>query len=444
MSKNRHLTYLPWLPLCMGVLIYVVFQTSALASTDFDNMLKRGDLAVNIKVIDQSIVPKQQTTVEVEIKSALPFSGQLTLPYIDIKDAVVAKQKPQITGSTYQADGKNWFVKKIQFHVFPLQQGQFQIPSFNLDVELKTSPQHNSKGRISTPATAFDVSLPQALHNQKSYVVGSDATLTLATDKPMNQAFSAGDAVVLTYQLKVKNSDIVVLPELLIPNIQGVDIYPKPVAKENVFDRLSKRNTATLTQVVTLVFQQSGKLTLPGQSVKWWDNKTQTEHTLSTDTLTIQIGEDTRSINAQPTSFLPQLSRLQWLYIGIGLMITASVIVLSKRYMTSRAKAKRQLQPATNQPDLARHKKQIISAVQAQHYPLAVEHIYHYANCATFEARLDTQSREIWDQLLQLSYSDNAQCPAITLQQIETLLSAISAPAKAASSGFRFDLRLNP
>ncbi|GEM80371.1 hypothetical protein VSU01S_26160 [Vibrio superstes NBRC 103154] len=409
-------------------------------ANDLQPIIDDKQLALSVDVKSESIAPKQQVLVAVEISSTQPFENEMVMPYLDLKNAVVKKDDQQVTRSARMLDGQKWYTQTAKLYIYPLTAGTFVIPSFDVAVVLDNDTENQIKGSVSSEETTFNVEMPASLKTTNEFVSGTDATFTLKTDKPISDAFEVGEAVVLTYQLKVKNSHMMLLPDVNVPDIPGVEIYQKPVAKENVFDRLSKRNTAVLNQAVTVVFQESGKLIIPSQSIKWWDTKTNELKTLTSDPLEFQVGSSSALL--QDHNYVEDITRyasksgvyLIGLLVFVGLAITAVM--------------KRKAKPSTQQKtpaklDVGIKIKQYQSAVEGQRFAEAVDHLYLIAGNRTFADKLDSESAIIWTQLLSYSFANSDSKQPLTQQQAQILLSAVMSKGLS-STPEGFDWRLNP
>ncbi|GEA50299.1 hypothetical protein VIN01S_11030 [Vibrio inusitatus NBRC 102082] len=420
-------------------LIFLVMSNTTIAN-DLQPVIDNKQIALSIKVKDQNTAPKQQVQVEVELSSTKPFKDAMVVPYLDLKNAIVKKDDQQVTRSARMLDGEKWYTQTAKLYIYPLTAGDFVIPSFDVAVVLENDKINPLKGTISSEDTPFNVKTPPSLEMSSEFVSGSGASFTLTTDKPTSDPFAVGDAVILTYQLKVKNSHMMLLPDVKVPEIASVEVYQKPVAKENIFDRLSKRNTAVLNQAVTVVFQESGKLIIPSQSIEWWDTETNELKTLTTDPLEFQVGTSSAILQNHDLvqSLIGFVSKysvyLIGLFIFVGLSI-ATVIARKTRPNTQKV--------LPTKIDINTYIKLYKSAVEDQHYAEAVDHLYLIAGNRTFVDKLDDESVNIWKQLLRYSFARDESIQPLSSSQAQRLLTAVTRNDSNLTTE-DFDWRLNP
>ncbi|MEZ9789968.1 hypothetical protein BCT94_11980 [Vibrio breoganii] len=439
-SKNWLFNWLSSLSQSLMVMLMLMAVSNTTLANDLQPIIDDKQLALSVDVKSESIAPKQQVLVEVEISSTQPFEDAMVMPYLDLKNAVVKKDDQQVARSARMLDGQKWYTQTAKLYIYPLTAGTFVIPSFDVAVVLDNDKENPLKGTVSSEETTFNVEMPATLDATNEFVSGTDAAFTLKTDKPISDAFEVGEAVVLTYQLKVKNSHMMLLPDVNVPDIAGVEVYQKPVAKENIFDRLSKRNTAVLNQAVTVVFQESGKLVIPSQSIQWWDTKTNELKTLTTDPLEFQVGSSSALLQAH--NYLEDITGFASKYgvylIGLLVFVGLVITVVMKR------KGKPSTQEKTPaKVDVGVKIKQYQSAVEGQRFAEAVDHLYLIAGNRTFTDRLDSESATIWKQLLSYSFANSDNKQPLTQQQAQILLSAVTSK-ELSSTPEGFDWRLNP
>ncbi|MFA0449154.1 hypothetical protein AB4587_08320 [Vibrio breoganii] len=441
MNKSNHSKsyFTRWLfVLSLSLMLMTVSHTSN--ANDLQPIIDKKQLALTVKISNDSIAPKQQVLVEVEVSSTKPFKGEIEIPYINIKNAVIKTDDQQVARSARMLEGQKWYTQTAKLYVYPLSAGTFVIPSFEFSVALDNGEDDPIAGNIRSEETAFTVDIPAPLEQSNEFVSGTDANFTLIADKPIDSTFEVGEAVVLNYQLEVKNSHMMLLPDVKVPKIAGVEVYLKPVAKENVYDRLSKRNTAVLNQAVTVVFQESGKLVIPSQSIQWWDTETNALKTLNTDPLEFQVGSSSALLQdhnyvADITGYASKYGvYLIGLLVFVGLVITVVM--------------KRKAKPSTQEKTPAKINvgikiKQYQSAVEGQRFAEAVDHLYLIAGNRTFADRLDSESATIWKQLLSYSFANSDNKQPLTQQQAQLLLSAVTSK-ELRSTPEGFDWRLNP
>ncbi|OBT07946.1 hypothetical protein A9264_05615 [Vibrio sp. UCD-FRSSP16_10] len=453
LSKGNLTCLNKWLRGHVFMLILLIIPTCAMAN-DLQQAIDNNQLMLSAKLQSDSIVSKQQAIVDVELSSTKPFKQDMIIPYLDIKNALVKKDDQPIIRSAKTVDGQRWFIQKTKVYIYPLSEGTYQLAPFDISVALDNGNKEPLSGTISSKSIPLTATHPSKLNSKLPFVVGSNAQLTLTSDRPLDKSFYIGDAVVLTYQLEVKNSDMLLLPELTIPKIATVESYLKPVVKENVFDRLSKRNTAMLSQQVTIIFQQQGKLNLPALKMQWWDTTNNEVQLLSIEAASIQVGTTSTAVlssnNTQLTELGTKLINQYW-----KTLISILIIVIFSTALFIKLRAKQKTSHALVKP--TNHKKiikQYHIHITQHNYAKAVECLYAIAGTHTFTQQLNPQALITWNQLLSLSFSDTLlnKLPSseqphtakITTKQAQSLVQALTQPKTKQQKEMKFNWRLNP
>ena len=83
------------------------------------------------------------------------------------------------------------------------------------------------------------------------------------------QSLRAGAAATLVVEAAADGATAAQMPELQLPAIEGVQVFPEPVQADEAFDR--GRPRVTLTRRFALVPTRPGPLRLEGLALDWWD-----------------------------------------------------------------------------------------------------------------------------------------------------------------------------
>ncbi|GAM70159.1 batD protein [Vibrio sp. JCM 19236] len=210
--------------------------------------IEKGDIKVSVELGSNKVVPREQVQATLEIVSKYPLKDEIVLPYLDVDNGIVKSDEQGVLRSSKMIEGERWYSQSTKIYVYPMQHGRFVLPSFDVAVTL-LNDKTSVSGVIKTPEAGFDVT---ASSSAQEYVAGSEASFTVTGAS--EEELKSGDAVTLTYVLSVKASHTMLLPEFKPAEISGAERYVKPLQKENQYNRLSKSNTAILTQEVTYIF----------------------------------------------------------------------------------------------------------------------------------------------------------------------------------------------
>ena len=101
------------------------------------------------------------------------------------------------------------------------------------------------------------------------------------------QSAEAGTAAILSVEAVVDGASAAQLPELILPEIPGAQVFPDPVQTEERW--VDGRPQVTLRRQFSLVPSQGGALTIPGAQLQWWDVTADRMRTATLPTLQLDV-----------------------------------------------------------------------------------------------------------------------------------------------------------
>ena len=442
-----------WFAILSAMVLLISMPANAI---NLYQLVSDGELKLNVEIKAQDVAVKQQVALDVEVLSTRPFQEELALPYLDIPNTVVKKDEQKVARSARTIEGIKWFTQKARYYLYPMQTGEFTVPELKIPVSVELTSETVVEGVIQSQPINFTSKMPVSNIDADALIVSPNAELSISTDRPLTNEFEVGHAVTATYTLSVANSHMMLLPEINIPDILGVELYRKPAVKENMFNRLNKSNTATLKQKVTLILQEQGKVVLPKQTMTWWNTKTNQLESLTVAQQTIQVG-DAKLLDSlsntlgsiDGTKTLSHWLSQYWHYLAIvGVFIAATAHLFGKHFIDLKRYfvARQQLNTKKLSIQFCRH-------VEDKQYSKAVQDIYEITGRKTFskgtlQLPLNSESNDIWKKLLKLGYAKNTEGSvsaslSVSLAEAKTLLKAINDSPKTRRAPFRFNWNLN-
>ncbi|MEZ8687032.1 BatD family protein [Vibrio splendidus] len=442
-----------WFAILSAMVLLISMPANAI---NLYQLVSDGELKLNVEIKAQDVAVKQQIALDVEVLSTRPFQEELALPYLDIPNTVVKKDEQKVARSARTIEGIKWFTQKARYYLYPMQTGEFTVPELKIPVSVELTSETVVEGVIQSQPINFTSKMPVSNIDADALIVSPNAELSISTDRPLTDEFEVGHAVTATYTLSVANSHMMLLPEINIPDISGVELYRKPAVKENVFNRLNKSNTATLKQQVTLILQEQGKVVLPKQTMTWWNTKTNQLESLTVEQQTLQVGDakllDSLSNTLGSSDGAQTLSNWlsqYWYYLVITGIFLATIdrligkhFIDLKRYFVAR----QQLNTKKLSIQFFRH-------VEEKQYSKAVQTIYEITgrktlSKGTLQLPLDSESNDIWKKLLKLGYAKSTEGSvstslSVSLAEAKILLKAINDSPKTRRTPFRFNWNLN-
>lgn len=410
--------------LFLFTLMGTLFLSTNSRADDLADYIEKGDIKVSLEFENKTAVPREQVVARLLVLSQYPLSEEMLLPYLDVENGVINTDEQGIVRSTKTLDGKRWYTQETRLYIYPLNSGRFTLPSF--DIQLVISDKDKlTKGVIKTPVAELKVG-PEA--SSKEYVASKEASLALTGQS--TEKLNEGDAVTLVYTLSVNDSHTMLLPELKPAKLSGAERYVKPVQKENLYNRLTKSNTAVLTQEVTYIFPKQGRFVVPAKSIDWWDTQSQSLKTLTLEEQVFTVGSP-----GIWSSITDIQIKAQWVYALLGVFF----IGIATWFLLNRK---------TFKPVKSKKKKVVPVIVTGKDFTLAISQ--HDYKKAAFIARdiaerngVELNSIQLWGRLRARAYGKDSN-DDFSHSDAQSLLEQISCKPTSSRKVFRFDWRLNP
>ncbi|MDN3617749.1 BatD family protein [Vibrio gallaecicus] len=138
--------------LLSSCLLLLLLVTSNSFSMEISDLSHRGSLQVNAWVDDahggnsthsnnysRAFSVHEQVTVNIEILSDTWFTKGTHIHRFEVDNAVVLSNQLHSINSTKRLNGKTYSQQIWEVVVYPLQSGEFLIPSITIELEIKTS-----------------------------------------------------------------------------------------------------------------------------------------------------------------------------------------------------------------------------------------------------------------------------------------------------------------
>ena len=206
-----------------------------------------------------------------------------------------------------QRDGQSWQVIERRYALFPQKSGELSMDplSLNLRIPAGRKKQRSPFGSFNDPffddffssrsyrnkmvrskPLSLDVRpIPPAFHG-KRWLVARDLQLQESwSDAP--EDLKTGEPVARTLAIVADGVTLGQLPELALPQIQGLRIYPDdPVNKEQATD---KGILSTSSRKFAIIPTHPGDYQLPAVELKWWNSVTGREQTARLAPRTLKV-----------------------------------------------------------------------------------------------------------------------------------------------------------
>ncbi len=235
-------------------------------------------------VFFENIVDKQEVYVQQQILLNVRLYRAKNPPNIELSEPVVENSiVEKIRGDklfTEEIGGTHYLVREKSYAIFPQQSG-----TFNIINRLKT-PNDKTILRHTVENHALDGELPASTFTEKiSLKVNPQPTITsgawlpspevLLTDNwiPPSNLLVVGKPATWTLMLSAQGLSENQLPNIILPEVDGLQFYPKVSKTRDINDRgVFGQRTAKVMIIPTKV----GLFEVPQVQIKWWNTRLNT------------------------------------------------------------------------------------------------------------------------------------------------------------------------
>jgi len=204
------------------------------------------------------------------------------------------------------AYNRRYEVYERTYLIFPQKSGELTLeaPVFNGTV---VDPRTRRRARANEPGNSVTVSVkpPPTSFSGKTWLPATSLFISEKLD-PDADTIVQGDSITRTLKISALGLLGSALPEVDVPNIPGLKVYPdQPVVEA---EQHAQGVQSSRTETHALVAIQPGKVQLPEVSIKWWDvvNDIERESTIDARDLSItaaaNAGSVTGSLDPNDTS----------------------------------------------------------------------------------------------------------------------------------------------
>jgi len=283
----------------------------------------------------ENIIARQQINLNIEIATNKRFSGGMQIEHFEIPDAIVLQREKFALNSTRNETGVNWIIQQWTLVIYPQRRGVFNVPAIPLRLSVVGEDGKVVQGEVFTQPFEFNATLPESVKINDSWVATNRFSIKEGFNKSIDQLV-VGDALIRTINLSADNLPAMMLPEVIMEDIQGLAIYPgipQLIDTANRGEYLAQR-----IQTITYVFEQAGDYTLPAQRFYWWNLNTQTyDHIdLEAHTMTILLAADADTVKSGKLTIDNVLFGVKfslWLKLGVMLWLFFLGWLVFKKYI---------------------------------------------------------------------------------------------------------------
>jgi hypothetical protein len=269
--------------------------------------------------------------------------------------------------------GEQYQVIERHYAIFPEQSGKLVIPPVVFNGRMAGEPLQRSRSssmnammnrlfdgsllrapgkrvRLRSEAVTLDIQPRPASYTGRYWLPSEQVVLSDSWAEGPPE-FHAGEPVMRTITLEVKGLESSHLPDISLPELQGMRVYPEQPQLETRTDGESVYGSSV--QTVAYVPSATGRITIPAFQLDWWDTREQRQRStvLPAWEVNVQPGEAgsveavsppdpvdsadqavvTKVADVTPVDEPQGVSRLQWSLLLAGLAVVAALLVYLQR-----------------------------------------------------------------------------------------------------------------
>lgn len=257
--------------------------------------------------------------------------------------------------------GRRYIVTQRKYAIFPQQSGELEIGPVNFTADVNdNSRRQRSLFLNSTRPVSISTKTQKIKINPKPANAPNPwlpATNVILADKwtPNSQELTVGEPITWTLLLSVQGLSESQLPEIQLPNIEGLQLYPDTPQKERQLDKNGVMGQRV--EKYAVIPSKAGTITIPEITLDWWDTKTNQKQTATLPSKTFKVVAGAQV--EQPVNPIPQIEQpiqtttivdetavKQWQMIAGGLAVLWILTLIA--YFT---KPKIKIQQSTRDPE---------------------------------------------------------------------------------------------
>ncbi len=310
------------------------------------------NIFIETEVEERQVYVQSQIAYTVKLLYSVGLDGgSLTEP--ELKNAVIERLGEDISYDT-ERNGQHYKVIERRYAIFPQNSGELIIPAIEFNGQIidgSRQPQRRNifdpfgrqqtrPVRLKSEAVRMTV-LPQP--DQSTAWIPARKLTLLEQWSPKTPEFRVGEPVTRTIQIQAEGLSASLLPEITLPAVDGIKIYPDQPVTENKTD--GSWMTGTRQEKIAMIPTTAGSLTLPEINITWWNTQTKKAQVATLPARNIEVlpaltnGQTEQPVTLTPPSSLldptantnfssqpPKIDQFPWywltLFFGIAWLVT--------------------------------------------------------------------------------------------------------------------------
>ena len=220
----------------------------------------------------------QRVDFTVELLVPFRFSGtpRFDLPKLD--GAVLMRTSTRPVLGTASVGRESYVSALHSFALYFQRAGEFVVPPFDVRFEAIAAFGEDPVAHVlPTSEHRVEVSMPLGAESLRTIFATEEFTFEQSWEPELpgeGEEVAAGAAFVRTIRMSASDVPGLLLPELALESVDGLEAYPEAPSVNT--DQQRGRFLGTRVERVTYVCVAGGDVVLPEQTVRWWNSETET------------------------------------------------------------------------------------------------------------------------------------------------------------------------
>ena len=265
---------------------------------------------------------------------------------IEVPNAIARIDTARAVNTSERVGDQTFAGISHDYRVYPLAAGRITVPPVAINVSYA-----REGGRASPPVTvrsdalAFTAQRPPGTEPGERVFAASSFNITDHLSRTQ-RGLKVGDALTRTITMTADDSWSAMLPPVAFADVEGVSVYAGTPTADDKADERGGPNRAMRVESASYVFQRAGSVTLPGMSVRWWDETQQRLRTATVPEVTLDVAAGPATTSAisfadeealarqRATEARAERRRRERLLLGLGMAAAflVALVLLVRRF----------------------------------------------------------------------------------------------------------------
>jgi hypothetical protein len=280
---------------------------------------------------DSNIWVGQQVVLQLDILALDGWADSKRLPKFDIPGAYLLRVETQGARLSETISGGSYSGQRHEWLLFPQHGGEFNIPSAEIEVVVKTfgADTGNQHVSLKTAALEFAVDVPPGAE-QIEELISTTELLATQNWKPDQFTLRAGDGIKRTISFKAANISGMAFTLLKPETVANLAIYP---GEPDVADEINRGTLDYGKRVETFTYvpATAGEYQIPDITISWWDIKRHKLHTQKLEGATLTVTKALEESGSGDAVSIDAGRNLNWIYLLLLSVALTALLFLWKR-----------------------------------------------------------------------------------------------------------------